>query len=278
MPRWLNRASFGFNRFSALAYGGMINTFRRDTLGLRRESRFSDYLTGPDGSPVPVLYAFSRHVVPVPADYPQHAHVTGYWFAPDDASWTPPVELEAFLARGEPSIYVGFGSMGFGKDAAARGRLILDALDCAGVRAVVATGWGGLSVSSSDRILVIERAPHAWLFPRVSAVVHHGGSGTTAAGLRAGRPTLICPFLGDQPFWGSRVNELGAGPKPLRLKGARADELAGRVSALVGDDEFSAAATHVAEGIRGDDGPGAAVGTLERILGQGSAPGQSRIG
>lgn len=271
MPRALNRATYGFNRFTALAYGGMINKLRRDTLGLPRASRFSDYLHDVDGSPVPVLYAFSRHVVPVPADYPPQAHVTGYWFGPGEPDWTPAPELEDFLADGPPPVYVGFGSMGFGKNAAARSALVRDALDRAGLRAVVATGWGGLSLPSSERILAIGQAPHAWLFPRVAAVVHHGGSGTTAAGLRAGRPTLICPFLGDQPFWGARVQELGAGPAPLRLNRASVSDLAGRLSALVEDGRFAATAARIADGLGAEDGPGTAVRVLEEVAAKASA-------
>ena len=115
-----NKLSYQFNRFTAVAYGGMINSFRRETLGLSGMSRWSDYLRFPDGGPVPVLYGFSSHVVPVPADYPAHAHVTGYWFLDEPETWHPPTELVDFLAAGEAPVYIGFGSMGFGKHARTR--------------------------------------------------------------------------------------------------------------------------------------------------------------
>ena len=229
-----NQLSYQFNRVTALAYGGMINTFRRRTLGLGPLHRWDDYLHHCDGSPVPILYCFSRHVRPIPADYPSHAHVTGYWFLDGHDSWEPPEELTEFLDRGDPPVYVGFGSMGFAKDADERREAVVTALARAGVRGVLATGWGGLPAAAADpNVITIDNAPHRWLFPRVAAVVHHGGAGTTAAGLRAGRPTLICPFLGDQPFWGHQIEQLGAGPKPLPQRQLNADRLTQRIRALV---------------------------------------------
>ncbi len=102
--------------------------------------------------------------------------------------------------------------------------MIIEALTQANVRGILATGWGGLeAMDLPENILKIEKAPHAWLFPQMAAVVHHGGAGTTASSLRAGRPTIICPFFGDQPFWGGQVVRLGVGlkfppQKSLRLK------------------------------------------------------------
>lgn len=266
LPAPVNRLTYQFNRFTAIAYGGMINTFRTHHLGLKRTSRISDYLHTADGHPVPVLYPFSRHVVPVPPDYPPSAHVTGYWFqTAEHDPWTPPPELEPFLEGSRPVIYAGFGSMGFGRHAMARGQTLLEALRISGVRAVVARGWGGISLQSSDEVLALKEVPHSWLFPRVTAVVHHGGSGTTAAGLRAGRPTLICPVLGDQPFWGNRVTTLGAGPAPLALRHATPEKLAQRITALVTNETFATKAALIGERIRAEDGTGKAVCALQKI-------------
>lgn len=264
LPGPINRLSYQFNRFTAVAYGGMINRFRHDELGLPRASRLSDYLRTRDARPAPVLYPFSRHLVPVPADYPASAHVTGWWFR-DAPEWTPPSDLEAFLAGSDPVVYIGFGSMGFGRKAAERGAAVLGAVRRAGVRAIVARGWGGVDLEASDDVLVVDEVPHAWLFPRVTAVVHHGGSGTTAAGLRAGKPTLICPVLGDQPFWGARVHERGVGPRPLPLRTATADRLAERIAELVGSPAMASRAEELGALIRSEDGTGAAVAALERI-------------
>lgn len=265
LPGSINRASYQFNRFTAIAYGGMINTFRRRVLGLDRMSRFSDYLHDGDGSRLPVLYGFSRHIVPVPADYPDNVHVTGYWHRPS-SEWTPPDSVEEFLASDRPTVYIGFGSMGFGKHAAERGRLVAEAVDRAGIRAVVAAGWGGLDLEkASPAILTLDEAPHDRLFPRLTAVVHHGGAGTTAAGLRAGRPTLVCPVLGDQAFWGQRVASLGTGPDPVPLRKLTAQVLADRLEQLVVDPQFSQQATAVGEQLQQEDGTGTAVRVLERI-------------
>lgn len=265
LPGRLNRLTYQFNRFTALAYGGMINKFRRERLGLPPMSRFSDYLTTGDGQPVPALYPFSQYVVPVPGDYPASAHVTGYWFRETRPTWEPPTDLLDFLHGSRPVVYVGFGSMGFGAKAEQRGQVVRRALQEVGVRAVVATGWGSLTARATDDIFVIEDVPHEWLFPRVDAVVHHGGSGTTAAGLRAGKPTLICPVLGDQPFWGRRIYELGAGPLPLPLRSATPHTLAGRILELISREEYANASQAIGEQIASEDGTGNAVEVLQSI-------------
>ena len=224
----------------------MINSFRRKVLGLGRISRLTDYLHDSDGRPVPILYAYSPTVVPVPPDYPAHAHVTGYWFLDDQRSPQPPTGLLDFIRSGPPPIYVGFGSMGFGRNATERGRAVVQAVTNAGLRAVVATGWGGLRVETpSERVYVVDKVPHDWLFPRMAAVVHHGGSGTTAAGLRAGRPTLICPVVGDQGFWGERVRALGLGPAPLPVRRLAVDDLTTRLVDLTSTHGYQERATAV---------------------------------
>ena len=152
--------------------------------------------------------------------------MTGYWYLDRASGWQPPADLERFIADGPPPVYVGFGSMP-AKDAASKTRAVLDALRLSGQRGILASGWGGLeNTSNSDIVHVLEAAPHDWLFPRCSAVVHHGGAGTTHEGLRWGRPTIVCPFGVDQPFWGRRANAIGAGPKPVPQKRLTADSLA----------------------------------------------------
>lgn len=265
LPWRLNRLTYQFNRFTALVYGGMINRFRRKHLGLPRMSRLSDYLTTRGNEPVPVLYPFSRHVVPVPGDYPATAHVTGYWFRETTSTWEPPSDLVDFLQGSRPVVYVGFGSMGFGAKAEQRGQVVLQALRRAGVRAVVATGWGSLAVQPTNDVFVVDAIPHDWLFPRVDAVVHHGGSGTTAAGLRAGKPTLICPVLGDQPFWGRRIHELGAGPLPLPIRGATPDLLANRILDVITRQEYAIVSATIGERLALEDGIGNAVEVLQSV-------------
>lgn len=260
---WGNRRSYALNRMSGLLYGGMINDFRH-AIGLGRVRRLADPLT----NPVQVLYPYSKHLVPVPRDYPPSAHVTGYWFldSGDGTAWEPPAVLRDFLAAGAPPVYVGFGSMGFGRGAGERRAAVLGALRAHGLRGIVATGWGGIAAGQAETedVLVIEGAPHDWLFDQVTAVVHHGGAGSTAAGLRAGRPTLVVPFLGDQPFWGARVHAIGAGPAPLPVR-QLTQTLTDRLGDLVTTDAYAARAAAVGAGIRAEDGLGTGVRIIEQI-------------
>lgn len=260
-----NRASYRFNRAGTLLYAGMINDLRR-SLGLGKVGRLADPLRSPDGTPVHVLYPFSQYVVPVPPDYPATAHVTGYLFPPEDDHWQPDDRLTDFLQAGPPPVYVGFGSMGFGRGAEQRRDAVLSALRAAGARGILATGWGGLQAGEvpTDDVLVVDAVPHEWLFDRVSAVVHHGGAGTTAAGLRAGCPTLICPFLGDQPFWGARVHALGAGPAPIPAKQLAAG-LTDRLRDLVREPGYRERAEAIGARIRSEDGLGNAVAVVEGV-------------
>lgn len=263
---WANRLSYQFQRFTALAYGGMLNDFRAE-LGLPPIRRSDTMLRDRTGRPLPVLYAFSRHVRPVPADYPAHAHVTGYWFMDSPDTWTPPPELRRFLADGPPPVYVGFGSMGFGGGADRRYAAIIDAVRRVGSRAIISSGWNTTAAidPGGDDVLVIESAPHDWLFPQMSAVIHHGGSGTTGAGLRAGRPTLVCPVLGDQPFWAHQVHMLGAGPEPLPWRQLTAEKLEPRLRRLITDTRFSKVAHDLSRRLSAEDGPRTAATILESI-------------
>lgn len=271
IPHWplggtANQLSYQLNRFAAVAYGGMINTFRRRTLHLPSMSRWSDYLHLPGGRPVPVLYCYSPIVVPIPPDYPPHAHVTGYWFLSDQDTSQPPPGLATFLEAGEPPIYVGFGSMGFGKHAAAHGHTILEAVRQVGARAVVATGWGGIKLEKdSEDVHVVRDVPHSWLLPRTTAVIHHGGAGTTAAGLRAGRPSLVCPVLGDQGFWAGRIHSLGAGPRPLPVRRLTSTKLAERLDQLLTEDRYRDRAGTLGQALRSEDGLSQAIRVLEQL-------------
>jgi sterol 3beta-glucosyltransferase len=223
---WFNRASYFFTRLAGASFMGMVNGWRKDVLGLPPRGTFADELRRSDGRPVHALYSYSSHVIPTPDDWPPTSVATGYWFLQGDPQWKPSPELARFLDAGAPPVYVGFGSMA-GTDPEGKARTILDALRLSGQRGLIASGWGGLKPADSpDHVFMIQEAPHDWLFPCVSAVVHHGGAGTTAAGLRAGKPTVICPFFGDQPFWGQRVHALGIGPKQIPQKQLTAENLA----------------------------------------------------
>lgn len=279
------RLGGGFNRFSyklmALAtapYAGVINEFRVQTLGLAKRGRFASELSKPGGEPVPMLYAYSPHVLPVPADYPPHVHVTGYWFLDRNEDWQPSNELVDFLDAGTPPVYIGFGSMS-GTRGQERAKIVLEALARTGQRGLLASGWGGLKATDlPDHVFMLDQAPHDWLFPRVAAVVHHGGAGTTAAGLRAGKPTVIVPFIADQPFWGKVVHELGVGPQPIPQNKLTVEALATAISQAVNDPAMRARAEAVGEKIRRENGTDNAVKIIACEMGKSSSPESEILG
>jgi len=203
---------------------------------------------------LPVLYGYSPRVVPPPDDWGAAIHVTGYWFLPPPTGWTPPPALVDFLAAGPPPVYIGFGSMP-SRDPRATARLVLDALARTGQRGILASGWGGLETDDLPRTVHrVGALPHAWLFPQMAAVVHHGGAGTTGAGLAAGVPSILTPFFGDQPFWGRRVHTLGVGPAPIPRRRLTAEKLATAIQQAVSDEAMRRRAASLGERIRADRG------------------------
>jgi UDP:flavonoid glycosyltransferase YjiC (YdhE family) len=240
-----------------------INACRTEVLGLA-PLPWSLYATL-DVAPEPILYGYSRHVVPIPPDWGPWLHVTGYWFSEPDPDYRPPAELLRFLEAGPPPVYFGLGSM-VDQDAADVTRLVIRALAMTGKRGILLGGWSNLGAASlPPMVFRIESAPHDWLFPRMAAVAHHGGAGTTAAGLRAGVPTVIIPFFADQPFWGQRVAALGVGPAPVPRRKLTAERLAAALDAATGDPQMRRRAVEVAEALRGEDGVGAAVAIVEQF-------------
>lgn len=174
----------------------------------------------------PRLFGFSDSVISKPPDWPDWWYVTGYWHLDLIETWQPPTELKRFLAAGSPPVCIGFGSMK-GDDPQALTQIALKALEQTGHRGILLTGWGGLSTADlPETVLKVNNVPHDWLFPKMTAVVHHGGSGTTAAALRAGVPSIVLPFMADQPFWGHRVAHLGVGPDPIPQNKLTAERLA----------------------------------------------------
>jgi UDP:flavonoid glycosyltransferase YjiC (YdhE family) len=269
LPRWLGA---GGNRLSHQAVRQMIwQGFRSADAAARREAldmppaRFG----GPFGSPalqgMPLLYGFSPAVIPPPVDWGAQTHVTGYWFLDAAAGWVPPAELEAFLAAGPPPVYIGFGSMSNRKPAETAA-LAVEALQRTNQRGILASGWGGLHAEElPDSIFMLESAPHAWLLPRMAAVVHHGGAGTTGAGVRAGVPAVIVPFFGDQPFWGKRLAELGVATEPLPRKQLTAAGLAERIGQATSDKAMRARAAALGKVIGAEDGIANAVALINRV-------------
>ena len=192
---------------------------------------------------LPTIISCSDAVFPRPEDWPKHVHNTGYWFLDESPDWGPSDDLLEFLKQGSTPVYVGFGSIADPKLALETTQLVVDALNLAGQRGVLSSGWQGMSIEGKipDGIYLLESAPHTWLFPRMAAVVHHGGAGTTAAGLRAGVPSVVIPHSNDQYAWGQRVYELGVGSKPIPRKQLNAERLAEAIKSALTDNVKQAA-------------------------------------
>jgi UDP:flavonoid glycosyltransferase YjiC (YdhE family) len=261
-----------FNKLSHMIGGTLfwqmllpvVNQARREYLDLPPLNRIGPF-PEMQREQRPVLYGFSPAVLPKPANWGDWIHVTGYWFLSDEP-WSAPVELADFLTTGEPPVYVGFGSMS-NRDPERMTTTVLGALQRTGRRGVLMTGWGGLSQGDlPSGVFKLESAPHHWLFPQMGAVVHHGGAGTTAAGLRAGKPNAIVPFFGDQAFWGDRVAGLGLGPEPIGQGELSVDRLARAIEQALTDAAMQERASKLASMISAEDGTRAAVAVIQTTL------------
>jgi UDP:flavonoid glycosyltransferase YjiC (YdhE family) len=205
------------------------------------------------------LCGFSAVVLPKPLKWGDWVHVTGFWFLDHLPGWRPPAGLVDFLESGPPPVCVGFGSTP-SSNPEAMTALVLDALARTGLRGILVTGWGGLSNSDlPDEVYKIESIPYDWLFPRVTAVVHHGGVGTMSAALRAGVPSVAVPLFWDQPFWAHRLAALGAGPEPIPQKHLSAGRLAAAIEIAVGDEVIRTRAVALGRSLRAEDGVARAV-------------------
>ncbi|HYH76737.1 MAG TPA: glycosyltransferase [Arthrobacter sp.] len=260
LPAWANRATFLGMKAPEAIFGRVVDRWREDTLGLPRRRGRHDPLRRPDNGKAPVLHAFSPSVLPPPADSPDSVHTTGYWFLPPSDEALPP-QIENFLRAGAPPVFVGFGSMS-GSDPARSTALVLEAARRAGTRLVIGAGWGGLDSSiQGDGVLAVEEVDYQRLFPRMVAVVHHGGAGTTGTAFASGRPQVVCPFVADQPFWARLAQHRGVAPAPQPQRHLTAAGLATAAT----DPDMARAAQEMGYRVRAEDGVSAAVTALERI-------------
>ncbi|OJD29965.1 glycosyltransferase family 1 protein [Diplodia corticola] len=213
---------------------------------------------------VPHTYCWSEALIPKPADWGPHISISGFFFLSLASSYTPPPELQAFLDAGPPPVYIGFGSIVV-DDPQRLTEMVLEAVKKSGVRALVSRGWGKMGGSDvPDNVFLLGNVPHDWLFPRVSAVVHHGGAGTTAIGIALGKPTVIVPFFGDQPWWASMVYRAGAGPEAVHFKKLTADKLAHNITEAL-KPEMQVRAKELADKIRGERGAEKAAETFHSM-------------
>ncbi|KAF8344165.1 uncharacterized protein EI90DRAFT_3149570 [Cantharellus anzutake] len=265
------------------ATAGQINRWRKNMLGLESTS-----LDKMEQHKVPFLYNFSPTVVPPPLDWYEWIRVTGYWFL-DDADdstkkkWTPPEGLVPFIdgahAKGKKVVYIGFGSIVV-SDPEAMTRCVVDAIVQSGVYAILSKGWSDRmstkkgpqpegdnaelpTPSLPPQIYPLTSVPHDWLFPRIDAACHHGGAGTTGASLRAGIPTIIKPFFGDQFFWADRMEALGIGSSVRKLT---VENLTEALKAATADQKQIDRARLIGEAIRAEKGVANAIEDIYRNL------------
>jgi sterol 3beta-glucosyltransferase len=244
----------------------LINKWRGQTLGLPPAHFF-----GPWGQMVkqksPYLFGYSPSVVPKPRDWGEWLHVTGYWFLERPSDWEPAEDLLNFLDSGPPPVYVGFGST-VESDPEVLTDVVPKSLLISGCRGILldeSTGLGGVDLP--DSVFTVDSIPHDWLFPRMAAVVHHGGAGTTASGFRAGIPNIVIASQAEMYFWGRRVAALRVGPESLLRRELSAERLATAISLATGDPGIRERAAALGKRIRAEDGVANAVKAFqERLL------------
>lgn len=251
---------------------GQINAWRKSQLNLKPTS-----LSRMQINNVPFLYNFSKFVVRQPLDWSEWVRITGYWFLDEEQDWTPNPELVAFIKKarddGKKLVYIGFGSITVDNPAALTDTVVRAVMDN-DLRCVLSKGWSDRLVKAPKftapevplppEILQVKYSvPHSWLFPQMDAITHHGGAGTTGASLRAGKPTIIKPFFGDQYFFGSRVEDLGVG---IYVRIMNEKKFGRALYYATHDERMRKKASWVGEQIRSEDGVATAIQALYRDL------------
>jgi sterol 3beta-glucosyltransferase len=254
LPRWLNRFSHHFvNQAIWRAFRATTNAARTRVAQLPpRRTLWADH---------PMLYGVSPNLLPRPADWPANALVCGQWQITAASDWTPPPSLAAFLAAGDKPIYVGFGSMA-GFDHARFLHEIVTAIG--GRRALFYPGWSGVDATSLPaNFHILDDTPHDWLFPRTSLVIHHGGAGTSHSAARAGVPSIVVPFAGDQFFWADRLQRAGVAPAALRVQKLTAAALGKAIAAA---ETMRVRADALGAAMAKEDGLAVALAAIERLM------------
>jgi len=259
---------------NSLAGAGMGLMMTRPVNQMRRRHGLAPM--GPEGitSTRLNLIPISPLVSPPNALWESRHHVTGYWFLRPAAGWAPPAELASFLAAGAPPVVISLGAMAIsGADTREAASMTLKAIDQTGVRAVV-QGWDEAlqALALPDGVFHAGPVPHEWLLERAGAVMHHGGFGTTAAGLRAGIPAIVVPHIIDQFIWGQRLTELGVAPKPIARAKMSVAQLAGALEQVSHDQVMRRRASELGDAIRAEPGVSRAVALIEASLPEGQCP------
>ncbi|KAL6563784.1 hypothetical protein OROGR_002743 [Orobanche gracilis] len=242
----------------------MINDVRKKKLKLRPVT----YLSGSQGyeSDIPHGYIWSPHLVPKPKDWGPKVDVVGFCFLDLASNYEPPESLLNWLKAGPKPIYIGFGSLPV-QEPEKMTQIIVEALEITKQRGIINKGWGGLGnmAEGKDFVYLLDNCPHDWLFLQCAAVVHHGGAGTTAAGLKAACPTTIVPFFGDQPFWGERVHARGVGPSPIPVDEFSLQKLVDAITFML-DPKVKECALQLSKAMENEDGVTGAVNAFFKHL------------
>lgn len=268
IPRFLYQFSHRFlEKVFWLCFKGQCNWLRKNEWNLPKLSSSPTEILRK--SNVPILLGYSKEVVPVPKDWSENVAVTGYWQRKSNNDFVPSSELLSFLeAADKPPVYIGFGSMPI-DDVDKVVSMVDEALTLSNERAIVYLSYNKNGhYADTERIFYTDSVPHEWLFPRVRATVIHGGAGTCAASLRAGRPTIVIPFMGDQTFWGERVHQIGTGPKPVLFKDLNAAKLAGLIQEAVTSVSIIENSRRTGEVLRSENGGKAAAEMIHSFLQQ----------
>lgn len=243
-----------------------VNRWRTQTLALPPLPTFQTIYTRMRATGLPILYAYSPHLIPKPADWLPQETVTGYWFLDAPTTFQPSEALVRFLNQGVPPICIGFGSMSI-EDPPQVIELIREALRLSGQRAILLAGWAKLPADTADvQIFCLDQAPHDWLFPQVAAILHHGGAGTTGACLRAGIPAIITPFLLDQFGWAEIVQRRGLGLKTKPIARLTAPALAATIQQTIADQAMRQRVATLGRQVREEQGVLSAIQALGALL------------
>ncbi|CAN6197592.1 unnamed protein product [Urochloa humidicola] len=252
--------------FVWLGIRDMINDLRKRKLKLRPVT----YLSGTHAysNDIPHAYIWSPYLVPKPKDWGAKIDVVGFCFLDLASNYEPPEPLLRWLESGDKPIYIGFGSLPIPEPDKLT-KIIVEALEITGQRGIINKGWGGLGnlEESKEFVYVLDNVPHDWLFLQCKAVVHHGGAGTTAAGLKAACPTTIIPFFGDQFFWGSMVHARGLGAPPVPVEQLQLHSLVDAIKFMI-DPKVKERAVELAKAIESEDGVDGAVKSFLKHLPQ----------
>lgn len=236
----------------------------RRRAGLPKRKLYFPFDNDPLRPPTPILCAWSPSILPPSSEWGHNIRVTGYYFFDVDNSYKLSIELIDFLDSGKPPVCISFGSM-VNRDADRINNIIREALMKTNNRGIILSGWSEVDNDSNNDILYLNAVPHDWLLPRCKMIIHHGGAGTTSAGLRAGIPNVVVPFTADQPFWGKRIHTVGAGPQPIYVSKLSVEKLAHAIVEAEGE-AIRQRAQAIGQSIRSEDGVKYAAELIESSL------------